>query len=423
MKYFLSLVVFLCSSTILAYYSPTSKKAVMTFNFAVEAKTTKPISKSQALARIEEQVEFLFGAMGMKEGLRGAPVFEGHKIENVIIMPQGKEKYSYKIPYSFTGTVIVDKKAGSTFKLYLPLRPASVTRARMSGETDPLDLCMPKEESYNPYTFFYWFKPDEKDCELVKNKDYQEVEARLQDIPESNDTAPQYDRLFENGILRMDFLYGFLAHPKIENGRVVDGNAYAYWLVRQYLLKSGYETKTLKPDEDLSFIETRKQHPELFEVLEKQTPKGVIQVRLFLGETKKSLSIGEGTKAFRDAFRDAINSAGFIFYSGHSGYGEAIRLSTLSKQEGHEFHFNKNKYQFVRLASCSSTAHYAEEFLHDKGNVNIDIIGNSLLAVTQYDEALVYIKLMEQFAFKDKKPSFHKILKGFTQPFFVGITN
>jgi hypothetical protein len=158
-------------------------------------------------------------------------------------------------------------------------------------------------------------------------------------------------------------VHGFDEGPEAKN----DGGRLAYDTFNKYLLSLGFK-ETVKYS-GLS-------RP--LKVYQKSVviPPGKlveVEIKSLLADT--SLEIKGIT--FAKFFKEAVESADVIYYSGHSGLGGNLSIPDLENKVG-GFVFPQNKRQLFYFEACSSYSYYLTPFKNEKTRAKIDILTNGL---------------------------------------------
>jgi hypothetical protein len=118
-------------------------------------------------------------------------------------------------------------------------------------------------------------------------------------------------------------------------------------------------------------------------IYEKKT-KGalLVRVRHLLVDT----AIDSKSAAFAKFFKESVETADVLIYSGHSGLGGNLDIPSLQEKAG-EFTFNPKKRQLFYFNSCSSYTYFLEPFRAEKTKSKIDILSNALAAYMDNESA------------------------------------
>ncbi len=98
-----------------------------------------------------------------------------------------------------------------------------------------------------------------------------------------------------------------------------------------------------------------------------------VEIKSLLADT--SLEIKGIT--FAKFFKEAVETADVIYYSGHSGLGSNLSIPDLEAKVG-GFLFPRNKRQLFYFESCSSYSYYMTPFKNEKTRAKIDVMTNGL---------------------------------------------
>jgi hypothetical protein len=101
------------------------------------------------------------------------------------------------------------------------------------------------------------------------------------------------------------------------------------------------------------------------------------KIRVLIRHLLVNSSIEARGKTFANFFREAVETADVLIYSGHSGLGGNLDLGLLAQKSG-EFTFNPAKRQIFYFESCSSYSYYLDPFRTQKTRSKLDILTNAL---------------------------------------------
>jgi hypothetical protein len=100
-------------------------------------------------------------------------------------------------------------------------------------------------------------------------------------------------------------------------------------------------------------------------------------IRVLIRHLLVNSAIEARSTTFAKFFREAVETADVLIYSGHSGLGGNLDLGLLAQKSG-EFVFNPAKRQIFYFESCSSYSYYLEPFRLQKTRSRLDILTNAL---------------------------------------------
>ena len=305
-----------------------------------------------------------------------------HKIEIRRVQPTAVAGV-YRAEYDYRGTIVLTFGAESPYSIILPRNPdtiyakATVLDSRSGRSSFP---CTDAQHSSEKYFWYFWW-PYQSGCKLEENVDFDVIQAQVQAMPNTASSYPELERLLENGVVDYHLLLG-MDDPgqSTDPSESRDINADTYRQLRRYLVSIGFDSHRWSEQEIRALVpEPIWQMPHV-ETLSKQYPRGLVRVRMFFGANGSS-----GDRPFAFFFKDAIENASVLAYSGHSGLGEYLDLDLLGRYQGIEFKGNPNRYQIFFFNSCSSYPYYNSMFFDLKkteqdprGTHQLDIVTNGL---------------------------------------------
>ena len=348
--------------------SPNSTEVL--FSYTAEFKTSDVIDP---WAEAHQHHQYLFGVMHSPEltlesGITAPIEGIGSPRSDVDITVQHVEYDDYRatITYKINGRMLLHNTvANSAIKsgtLSIPL-PNAFDNIYVKKCTD----------SY--YTGFddYWYfwNPYREGCEKLQNQPLStKVSISIKPTRERKiEQTPRLDLLRgANGngdLFSMFIVHGFSdasSDPKDDARENVDQ-------LREYLLNNEFTERVIRAG---------LQRP--LSIYNKQLvlPNGkIIDVEI------KSLLVNTDSESrsvtFPRFFKEAVETADVIFYSGHSGLGGNLDLDLLIDRAGQgPFNFPKNKRQLFFFDSCSSYSYYLVPFSEQKTKARIDVITNAL---------------------------------------------
>jgi hypothetical protein len=359
------------------FYSPTAQEMVLAFNFTVELATTVKPRDTEILTAIDKQVSFLFGAFS-SQYRTGVPKAE-HEIK---VLKVYNHQNQWRADYTYKGIVLLSQ-GPNTHSFYLPLNPYTVwTKAT----TSPYNryACGDAHYPYEKY-FWYFFNPKGYGCPLVEGQDIFLVQGVLAPQPNTQQTSPEYDRLFSNGELTFHVLFGMdNASLDWNPNSSQDISAHNYRQLKQVLTKWGYQSKVWTAAEITTFFGRLYGPAPSVEEFAKRTPKGIVRYRFFFGAS----TIPDGY-AFHQFLSYSMMNSSVMVYAGHSGLGEYLNLDLITGaamgNKPLKIAANTQRYQIYFFNSCSSYPYYNSQYFKLKktaqdprGTRNLDIIANGL---------------------------------------------
>jgi hypothetical protein len=398
-----------------AFFSKRATEATLTFSHRARLQAARKPSKTVAEEQVQSQLAHLFGPMERAE--YAAVPKEDHVIKITKIERTPGVADSYEIHYDYEGTIVVEKGPRSKIDLVLPIDPTTIFQDAMVGNTNP---CTDDHyQSEGDFWYFWGPSPFYPNCRLKENVHYEIVKGDIDRLkPLSRKTYPEYERLFDDGILDMHIFFG-LDEPKHGHNpnKSADVNAETYKETRKELLKMGFSIRKWTAEETANILTTSHEGPAPFvEEAEKvYADKSLkIRIRLFFGE----IGINENSRPFHYFFRDALKNAAIMIYDGHSGLGGHLDLSAIQKANGFRINMPKNRYQVYYFNSCTSYTYYNTLYFQKKrgrikiddpkGTKNLDILANGLS--TSFDVLsngnMTIIKAIDKWSEHGKRTSY-----------------
>jgi hypothetical protein len=395
------------------FYSPTAQEMILNFNFSVEFPVNHSVQPRDTEVRtaIDKQVTYLFGAFS-SQYRTGVPKVEYDVKVNRVYNTQGK----WRADYSYRGLVLLSQ-GPATHSFYLPLNPYTVWNVATAQASNRF-ACGDSHYPYEKY-FWYFFNPKAYGCPLVENKDIFLVQGQLVPQTNSQNTFPEYDRLFTNQELNFHILFGMDDSTLDWNpNSSKDLSAHTYRQLKQTLVKWGYQVKVWGPQEIANFFGKTPGRALVVEELAKRTPKGILRYRFFFGAS----TLYEGFP-FHQFLSYSLMNSSVMVYAGHSGLGEYLNLDLITANSQNykplKISANAEKYQIYFFNSCSSYPYYNSQYFKLKqtakdprGTKNLDIINNGLStlfsSLTPSTLSLMYA--IELYAGNGTKTSYQDII-------------
>jgi len=270
--------------------------------------------------------------------------------------------------------------------------------------------------------FYYFYDPfrAEGDCEaLGKAPIGQMVKFKIERVNNTSATnsakIPKEEIHGDNGngkLVTLYFINGFddLAAGATFDQIQKDYGWKSYKILEKYMEENGFERAESKADLekmlgeqikniDITTYVTFNAEPNtdtpvrLFYSTYVKTEgniKYVVRSALFPTENKEE---GSNTLvSFPKFWKEAWENGDFIYYGGHSGSGHHlsldVMLSNLQAKDLSSIKFKKNKTQIAYLDSCSSYAHFVEQY-SAKNPENLTIMSYGLVSLFHLAEASV----------------------------------
>lgn len=398
------------------FWAKNSLEAEMSYEFYVLYQSDTEPTPEEAQAAATEQATYLFGSLAHST-LQGSP----REIENINVLSvapndvtladeAATEPSLWKITYQYHGIIQTQQTTAKTFAVALPFQPASAYEV---GIRD--DGSMPcTDATYTQYDhFWYFFNPTAWRCPLKEGVDYGYVSVKIKKKANTKLTYPEYSRLVHEGEIQMHLLFGMDNPTKSYNPhKSTDINAENYVVVRDTLIQLGFTNREWSPQE-LAKISTG-ETSFYVEELTKKTPKALLRVRMFFGDSANYEALG-----FKHILKDAIAHSSVMIYSGHSGLGEYLKIANLEIEESFKILAPKDRYQIFFFNGCSTYPYYAGQYFSLKksdsdpqGTLNLDIITNGLATYFNVLESanIAVVKAVYLWAIKGIKTSYQQLI-------------
>jgi hypothetical protein len=352
------------------YVGSKSTEAKLEFKGTVQYETTRTPLESTLRNVIEAQLEHIVGPMS--KGLASAVPKGDHQVSNIKIISKTKTKIT--IGYSYKGTFVVQNGPTTTFPIHLVTNPERIYAKSMVGTKNPCT----SEHYQSQGDFWYFWSPTRKGCKLVAGVDYVIVNAKLTRFLNTKISYPEYQNLpDEKGNITVHILFG-MNDPDLSRNPLdsTDVNAINYREFRSYLVKKGYTATSWSEEKINAIAKTQDGEAPFVETIK----KGKLVYRFFFGPT----GINEQALAFHWFYKDALEQASIVMYSGHSGLGGHLDLDSIEQSLGETINFSR-RYQIYYFDSCTSYRYYNSAYfdkkitlLDSKGTKTLDILTNGL---------------------------------------------
>lgn len=383
------------------YVASKSKEATLSFDGEVRFSSRKPPALQDASDKIEAQVIHMFGSMAMMA--RKAVPKENHRITAVTVKVVDAATNLYSASYRYEGTVAIEHGPDS-YEVLLPINPDTIFEESRVGSFYPCT-----DSHYNTKDdFWYFWSPSRSGCQLKRDQHYKAFVAKITPgkTPQLEKSYPEYARLVDsNGEVQIVVLHGlYEAGGGWEPRTSQDHDAVSTRRVLEQIQEMGFKpVKRWKEADFTAFLARHSTQPPALnkimggepfslpyvEDFEKVYPSGSrykkMKLRMFFGET----GIDERSTAFHYLFKDALESASLMIYTGHSGLGGHLDLDTITRINRFKVNFNPNKYQIYFFNSCTSYTYYNTMYFKPKrtpqdtvGSKSLDIFTNGLATYT-----------------------------------------
>ncbi len=236
--------------------------------------------------------------------------------------------------------------------------------------------------------FWYHWEPKKAGCPLISGTDYSAVTAPLNYIASTTRTYPEYEKLVRNGGLRMTIFFGMENYDDTDwnpETNTKDWGGIGFRQQRANLLNLGFQSYVWTETEVRKWYnpEAGKPIPHL-ETMTKNTPRGTMTIRLFLGNT----GLEHDARGFHAFLKDAIWNDSSVIYNGHSGIGKNLDIPRIADTRGYKLPIS-NDYQVFFLGSCVPYAYYTE-MLFKKKSSSTDLTGTKGLDIIAYGNESVF---------------------------------
>lgn len=362
------------------YVGSNSTETTMNFSYQVEIQSNGVPSKEDINGKIEYQVVHLFGPMG-ESNVKAVPKGD-HKITNVG-QPRLIARNTYAVPYTYTGTVVVQNNAtGNSYNVTLPRNPDLIYRQAMVLNRKPCT-----DHHYDSEgDFWYFWNPSKPGCRLRQGVHYDVIKASMKRIANTNVSYPEYERLVQTKGVPTIVVSMMMGMDDPEKGadpmRSSDINAQNYRGIRQTLIQMGFQEGRAYSEAEFEKLvghDVKRAHH--LQEFVKEDKKARILIRLSFGPT----GMGEDSDGFHWLYKDALANSSVMIYDGHSGLGAHLDLAAIEEEEGFKLQPSKNQYQIYFFNSCSSYTYYNTMYFgrkktaqDPKGTKNLDIMTNGL---------------------------------------------
>ncbi|HEY8279283.1 MAG TPA: hypothetical protein VIH99_06655 [Bdellovibrionota bacterium] len=423
-----------------AFVSKHATEAKLTFEFEAHmVKESKP-TMAEAKAQVESQVQHMFGPMERAK-VSAAPK-EDHvvSIRSGDIEPVEDEAGTWRIPYKYEGTIVIEKGPRTKYDFPLPVDPTAIfTNAQGNSSHNP---CTDEHyQSEGDFWYFWspagWGNNEYPSCKLRSNKngiiqpgeDYEIVSARIDRFPSERATYPEYDRLADDNVIDVVFFYG-KDEPTGSNDpyRSSDISAGLYRDTVNILKATGGDAmefqvrKWSKAEIEAIYPPDQRDANVFVEEAVKTYITGLkLRVRLFFG----NIGIDQKSTGFHYFFRDALKNSSVMVYNGHSGLGGNLDLSEIAASHSFRLTPNKNRYQIYFFNSCTSYTYYntmyfnrkrtksARRLTDPKGTKNLDILANGLSTAfnVMHDTDMALLKAIDKYMARGTWTSYQKLAR------------
>jgi len=368
-SWFLLLAVAFTAGSSQAYYGRHSTEAMLTYDAWLDVPEEQ--TKKEVEASIREQLQYLIGdfqsqSFREQNGFSGMP---GEDLRFKITSSGPSETYGNKrYYYSFQGKTIFSKKifrSGKSVRA-LPIRLPLDLDVYYLGMRRDINLCTDRE--FNGYSdFWYFWDPDMEKCPLKgDSKNVIRIEGRLEMIPNTKLTYPEYDRLYsDNGngdLFEISIFLGYISAYNPEKPSPWDDGAKSFRAITQELRDRGFESVEEKKAFRVSESGVERKGANHYQVFE----SGTTRIKILLSDT----SYESRDATFHHYVVPALEKSDLFVYDGHSELGEALGFHNLPT-----IRFSQKKYQIFFFNGCNSYPYYNGQYLARKGgSQNLEVI-------------------------------------------------
>ena len=380
------------------------------FGKAAGKPTTEMIQKDVA-----KKAKYIMGFMRYNKIQDAASFYPKYKLNVTSIELEGSQ---YKVNYEL--------EAKGLFKPGLPYYTIAIPISHGSIYEKSLRKCE-YGENVSSSSYWYHWMPLAEGCPLQENVDYVKIHVRLYYISNTTSSYPEYDRLLQNGELKISMLFG-LADYDEKNWNPLDlkdSGAKDYRTQRDLLINR-YKMSVRSWDEnEIRKIYNPKAGTKLpfVEEFTKETPNGRIKIKMFFGNT----GLYADSKAFHYFLADSLANDAVVIYRGHSGIGKNLSLSDIENSLGRKIKMS-DKYQILFLGSCAPYAYYTDMFFSKKksssdpeGTKNLEIITYGDEAYFGADDSDRLMEALGQYMYYQSKTSYQKIITEKAR-FYLGVS-
>lgn len=404
-------VVFTATSKTYAFYGRHTAKTVLTFEAQIEVpvkglNSVKQLKlgemREKVIPFVDLQLQHLMGIFQSStfykevgaSGVLGLVNYKGIKflkVEKTLLANR------VLITYEYTGDALFEKDlfSGPGTSIEIPIKLPLVVDIK-DTPTDPrriYQVSFNSKKGMNPCTdehyntegdFWYFWDPDQKGCPLKSdNISVVRTVGKAIRIDKSNDTYPEYDKLFKSkyndGALDIAVFIGYVEED--ENAYLVDPAYDSFKYLQSEFVDRGFKL-TSKKDAFKSVSGKIKPGVSFERVFEKNVtpesgsglPEAAVRIKVLLTNT----AMDSDDQTFHNSFRKAVKEAEIVVYDGHSGLGANLDVNNIS-----DLVMPKDKYQIFFLNGCSSYTYYNYMYTAKKGGTkNFDLLAAGLQTYT-----------------------------------------
>ena len=390
------------------YYGHSNSEAKLILDAERELISAKPEGPSIDDARkaIGEQLTYASGPLQFsKNPIKAAPKLD-YLLSNLKITKKADADPAagkWNISYTVEETIAINGgKDEDTLEVILPTGAGTDLYDASISSKGSMNLCT--DSGYQSQgDFWYFWSPDRPGCTLQENVDFKRFTGQVTRIKNTVITYPEYNRLVTpDHILPISVFFG--VNDKFKNPESgSDVGASEYIATRDELLSRGYQLIERQPKQEKRAY---------WIVLEKETLRATIRVKMFFGRTGATEDESNGN-VFHQAFADAMENSSVILYAGHSGLGGNLNLSRIENDLSRKLKIDPDRYQIVLADGCSSYSYYNLKYYTRKSSKNLDIVTNAIESTFSrgVSTSAGILRAVDSWAMGDKVISYQEIIE------------
>ena len=362
--------------------------------------------------------KYILGQMRRTPG-NAAASYPKYTVEVLQSAPEKEGVVRATIKMSAKGVFRQDQES---YNFYVPLEQSKLW-------TQSKNLCT-YDTGVDSGNFWYHWEPRMSGCPLIQGVHYNVVTAKLNYLPSTNLTFPEYDKFdMADGTLKATYMFGLESYTETNWDANTSGDWGGIWYrqTRDFLQMELKFQKRVWSDSEIADLigyekpEGGKNWPTI-EDFTLNTRKGQIRFRLFFGVS----GIHNESTAFHQVLKDSLFFENVVFYSGHSGIGKNVDLSRIEKLRGTSLPLSRN-YQIYFWGGCVPYSYYTDMFFTRKQNLTdpqgtekLDIIayGNESVFAANDDQRLILA--LFNYMSGTKRTSYQEII-GQQDRYFLGV--
>lgn len=365
------------------YTAQNSSEAIMKFSHWVEMQSMRPPTPEIAREQIERQLTHLFGPMGAQ--IQSAVPRGDHKLR--VYKPKKVSESTYRIAYSYVGTIVLKNGPQSFYDILLPSNPDEIYQRGLVGSKN---LCT-DDHYQSEGDFWYFWNPYQRGCPLKEGYDFFKIRTNIERKTNQRISFPEYSRLVQKDSSGNELISirVFLGMDKPSHGKnpfnSKDLNAETFLTLHKYFTSKNFAPQNVTLNQHPGLQKLKKSPVGHLETYEKVISKGRSKLRLSIEMYFGPTGINEDSSTFHHLFKNAIEAASVLIYDGHSGLGGHLDIESIESLERFQVHFDPLQYQIFYFNSCSSYPYYNTMYFERKksevdpvGSQNLDILTNGL---------------------------------------------